>query len=412
MKRTLVLGSSLTTALLLAGALTNCAADETSDSSPNTGTVVPDASADVVAATDAGADSSDGQAMQPEGCDPGDPDCTTTVASCSDVDWCGVTTGVSSSYLVTTVWGAGANDLWIGGSGGTLVHFDGATWTPSTTNVTNTFNAIWGSSSNDVYAASSTDALLHTTGGATPTWTKLNLPVEKPTTSARITSIWGTSAEDVHLGGAPCVVVSPEGWWLGNANQFAKADVAQAPTGWSPTMGESTVMAMWGASADDVWVSVDNSQNYDTTWQLGQMFHGTRGDDGVLAFTEIDSLATGRLNAVLGTSANDLWAVGELGAIRRWKPSDTRFEIMDSGVGVSLNGIWASSPNDVWIVGDNATILHFDGTTLTRSTAQLPRGLKPDFRGIWGSGPNDIWIAGGSTVLHYTGPKTKNSGGS
>lgn len=409
MKHMLVLGSSLTTALLLAGALTNCAADENTNSDPGAGTVVPDASSDTALA-DAGADGDSAQVAPHEGCDPADPNCITSMVACSDVDWCAATTGVSSSFLVTTVWGTTANDLWIGGSGGTLVHFDGSTWTPSNTNVKNTFNVIWGSASNDVYAASSTDTLLHTTGGQGATWTKVDLPTVKPNGSARITTVWGTSADDVHLGGAPCEAWDTNGFYLGWANQWLKTE--QAPSGWNATPGESTIMAMWGVSTDDVWISVDNSQYYDTKWQLGQILHGTRGEDGMLAFIEIDSLATGRLNAVVGTSATDIWAVGELGTIRRWKPGDTRFEIVDSGVATSLNGIWASGPNDVWIVGDNGTILHFDGTTLTPSTAQFPVGLKPDFRGIWGSGPNDVWIAGGSTVLHYTGPKTKNSGGS
>ena len=56
-------------------------------------------------------------------------------------------------------------------------------------------------------------------------------------------------------------------------------------------------------------------------------------------------------------------------------------------------------------MGDSGTILHYDGTSFTTSTAQLPLGKKPRLNGIWGSGTNDVWIVGDRVTLHYTGGK-------
>jgi hypothetical protein len=62
-----------------------------------------------------------------------------------------------------------------------------------------------------------------------------------------------------------------------------------------------------------------------------------------------------------------------------------------------LRGIWGSGPNDVWVVGDAGAILQWDGNSL----AIVPSGITNSLRAIWGSATNDLWAVGDNgTILH------------
>ena len=120
-------------------------------------------------------------------------------------------------------------------------------------------------------------------------------------------------------------------------------------------------------------------------------------------WTPVDSQSQVALESVWGSSADDVWAVGRRGTIRRFRAGDTRWQVVESPTTETLHRVWGSGPNDVWMVGDAGTILHFDGTTITPSTALFPTEHRPTLRGVWGSGPDDVWIVGDAVALHYTG---------
>ncbi|MEW5735642.1 MAG: glycosyl hydrolase [Thermodesulfobacteriota bacterium] len=78
----------------------------------------------------------------------------------------------------------------------------------------------------------------------------------------------------------------------------------------------------------------------------------------------------------------------------------------------SINAIWGSSDQDIFAVGDQGTILHYDGSAWTGMTTKTPYNLY----GVWGSAPNDVWAVGGAPpptgmetwhniILHYDGTK-------
>lgn len=98
------------------------------------------------------------------------------------------------------VWGASASDLWaVGGTGQfdgvpTIVHYDGAAWTSVTlptiqrANV-HAFFKVWGSAANDVYVVGQRGVVLHWNGSA---WSELLVGA-----SDDLVSVWGTSANNV-----------------------------------------------------------------------------------------------------------------------------------------------------------------------------------------------------------------------
>ncbi|MBX3252334.1 MAG: hypothetical protein KF901_34490, partial [Myxococcales bacterium] len=163
------------------------------------------------------------------------------------------------------------------------------------------------------------------------------------------------------------------------------------------------VRGIWGSSATDVWMVVDNSAT--NPWEQGMTLHGTGPSAAELSFTPVDSRSAVGLNAVWGSSANDVWAVGELGTIRRIVAGDARWRLVTSPTTARLRSVWGSGPKDVWAVGQAGTILHYDGTSWTSSVAALPVGPKPELYGVWGSGADDVWIVGDGIILHSTGKK-------
>lgn len=408
MKRTYTLPSLL--ALGASGSLlvlaASCAdSDETGPSATDGGTTLVEGgmtpSAD--AATDGDADAS-------TGCDAADPSCTSHVLSCAEADWCLVPEAVSSSIALKTIWGSKRDDVWAGGSDGTVVHYDGTTWATTPSGSHRTINAIWGSGPSDVYAVSAITAVFHTTGfqGAATTWTSVPTfdQIVSPT-APEIWAVWGTSASDVMLAGREWAYFAPDDPWNAiPSNIIRKSTPDVGESGWAAIAGQGTIRSIWGAAAGDAWVVVDRSTSSGKSWQTAVTLHQTIDADGVIRYREFDSQSADALQSVHGSSSSDVWVVGTHGAIRHITPSDQRWQVVDSPTTAALYRVWASAPNDVWAVGESGTILHYDGQRFVASTAQLPLGEKPTLYGIWGSAPNDVWIVGDGVVLHYTGPKT------
>jgi hypothetical protein len=411
-------GFAVTSALglaMLVAIFASCATADTSSprAVPEDASVLPEASP--APTDDAGPDA---------GCDPDASDCTITIPPCDQVAWCTVPTGVSVFYELAAVWGSSASDVWAVGSGGTIIHYDGTSWTPTPSGVRNTFYGVWGSGPNEVYVVSSTAVILRGNGmqpGGGTTWELLPTPLVS-SYAPLMHAVWGSGPNDVRVGGRPFDGDPKIGFFGGD--QLLKSTLADGSTTWRPVPGGQRVMSIWGSSANDVWMTAEIRSN--EVDEPGT-FHGTRAPDagvfdgGVfddpLTWTPVDSQrafdsqSSGEsppsitLESVWGSSASDVWAVGSLGTIRHITPADEHWQEVASPTKVNLHGIWGSGPNDIWAVGDAGTILHYDGKSFTVSTAQLPLGKKPPLNGIWGSGPNDVWIVGDRVTLHYTGGK-------
>ena len=355
--------------------------------------------------------------MPDAGCDASDPSCTAEVVPCEKVAWCLVPTDVSAADMLMAVWGMSKDDVWAVGSGGTILHYDGSIWKATPTGLQNTFHAVWGSGPDDVWVVSSTGVVLHGTGFVNGAASFTNVPTPiSPGAQVIVRTVWGSSPNDVRLGGMTFSgLINGR---LGRGDQFVKSTLPDGGTAWRPLAGTPLVTSIWGSSASDVWMAADNSAtNITTTHERGLTFHGSPADGGAdanagdpLTWTPVDAQSVNRLEAIWGTSANDVWAVGGQGTIRRISAGDERWQKIESPTKANLRAVWGSGPNDIWIVGDGGTILHFDGTKIEESSAQLPLGPRPSLRGVWGSGPNDVWIVGDRATLHYTGPKSAMGG--
>lgn len=368
----------------------SCASTEAGDVREKDASAViqsPDASTSLVDASDAAPP-----------CEPGDPECVSKVLSCDEADFCPVPSGLDRRYALTAISGLGAADVWAVGSGGSILHYDGAAWKSVPSGTTETLHAVWASGPNDVWVAGSTATILRG-----PQWTPQPVFTTGTAYHGRVHALWGTSAADVRAGGQPFMQFDDMSSTTGNL--LFRADGGwQVNEGLDGKFGQATVNAIWGSSATDVWIALDNGQ--EQPWARGTLVHGTpRSPGGPLEWVAIDSQSSQPFESIWGASAGDVWAVGLGGTVCRFSAGATKWTNVTTPTTQPLHGVWGSGPADLWVVGDAGTILHFDGTAWTQATVAFPLGKKPNLTGVWGSGPNDVWVVGDVLTLHFTGKK-------
>lgn len=108
-------------------------------------------------------------------------------------------------------------------------------------------------------------------------------------------------------------------------------------------------------------------------------------------------LAAVNLHAVWALDENDVFAVGDGGAIIRRVNGNDWFQ-MASGTTTKLLSVWGSSASDVWVGSASSVLLHYDGTSWSQVTAPIS-----NVDSIWGLSPTDAWFVGSSTVMHWNG---------
>ena len=192
---------------------------------------------------------------------------------------------------------------------------------------------------------------------------------------------------------APLVEAGPD------ADAADAADSAPARIEWTPVLQnlDGALLAIWGTSERDIWAvggPLGNS-GFDA---LVVHYDGT-------AWRRMPAGGTNSFWWVHGTSASDLWMVGEKGRITHW--DGTRFEERSSGTTATLFGVWAAAPDDAWAVGgvpDQASdvLLHWDGASWKPDP--LPEMNKVALFKVWGASKDDVYVVGeAGTLWHRTG---------
>jgi hypothetical protein len=122
------------------------------------------------------------------------------------------------------------------------------------------------------------------------------------------------------------------------------------------------------------------------------------------------------MRAVWGSASDDIWAVGEAGAMLHW--DGLVWASVNSNTVANLNDVWGTGPDDVWAVGleqdypaYSGVVIHWDGTSWSTAIA----GTAGYLSGVWGSSAEDVWAvgtnfaAGAPFVLHWDGVSWQES---
>ncbi len=347
-----------------------------------------------------------------------DADAGTDTTSCSPSKLCAVPSAVlARGVKLTSIWGSSKSDVWAVGSGGTVLHYDGANWekadpagaTPESGD-SYTLRSVWLERPDDVWIADG-QAIRHTNGWKGPSateWSFLSLTQGQCTPS----SIRGSGgrvwvANGLVSGFCPWQLGTFEGWpdagphvvphlgeesaWISMAAPHR--DEAWASYSWRPPVSP----APWG-QPEGVGHRV-----FRLSSATGD---GGASDDAAWKTEELDG-RTHRPMPAVWADEHAVWLAGDGGTLRRLARADMqtkKFEIVPSPVSTDLKTLFGFGPNDIWAVGDESTVIHWDGTSWTKLSTPFDEAEdKPNLVAVWGSSPDDVWIVGDGTMLHFQG---------
>jgi len=155
---------------------------------------------------------------------------------------------VPAAFPLAGVWGTSSTDAYAVGQGGTILHFDGGSWSAMSSPLSHWLEGVWGTSSGDIYAVGATwdgarvnGTILHYDGSI---WSTMTSVVDD-----YLQDVWGTSATDIYaVGGGGVLHYDGTAW-----SRMTSA------TGYH-------LSGVWGTSASDIYsVGRDAILHYDGT---------------------------------------------------------------------------------------------------------------------------------------------------
>ena len=251
------------------------------------------------------------------------------------------------------------------GENGTIIHFNGSTWSTTGKPTEENLYGIWGSSGTDIFAVGDNKTIVRydTEKG----WE--NVSTSLPTVNLR--DVWGSSANDVYAVG--------EGGFIAHFNSSTWSQVT------SPTT--KTLKGIWGNA----------SNNYVAVGEDGKVV-----DYDGFDWSEMASGTTADLQEVWGSASDNIYAVGESGTIIHSDGSD--WSGITSPTSANLRGIWGSAADNVYAVGEHGCILYYDGTEWIK----LDSGTQDNLMSTFGTLNPRVMIVGyDGNITGITGPSVQ-----
>ena len=243
------------------------------------------------------------------------------------------------------------NDVWAAGESGTLIHYDGATFTRASTPGTRVVFGVWAAASDDVWAVGGENGgvagfVWHYDGTA---WTEVALPAAHP--GAAVFKVWGLASDDVYFCGLSGTLMHWDG---------AALSMLTSPT----TRSLFTLHAVRGAGRDGEVAVVGGSASATILRGTGSLGTGR-------TFTDVTPANGGvppaQMNGVFLTAPGEGYAVGIYGSILRmrggvWAEDDSVFD--------HLHAVWVDPSGGVWAVGGEILSAPFsNGVVVHRGAA-------------------------------------------
>jgi hypothetical protein len=336
-----------------------------------------------------------------------------TVLHYNGTTWTAQASGTSSD--LHGVWSASATSVFAVGDGGAIIHFDGTNWSPMTSNTTASLLAVWGASASDIYAVGSAGTILHYDG---TTWSVTTWP-----TTLDLSGVYGDGGTVVIVGATPSPPagslilrkVGGASWvdetvdltgyhlnavWGGGGTFVAVGGV----TG---SLDSSTIVVFDGGAWTKRSLPVAGSELY-SVWGAsatdivvgGFAGYMMRGDGQTFAPMRISS--TRLVSGLWGTSASNVLATSTGGYVLRhdgiaWAPAQ------DIGIpSAKLIDVWRYANGDLLVVGEQGQVYSVqDGVT---TSIPIAGALTDDVQGIWDSGDGTTFVATAGSGVRKRGP--------
>jgi hypothetical protein len=399
-------------------------------------------------------------------------------SSPSDViftDPTGVRRGAGTTFAATAlggtfraVHGRSANDVWVAGVGGTVRHWNGTTWEPRNTGITQELGVVFAVAPDDVWVGARSGGegaavpLLHYNG---TTWQQFTTGMifSNATFTTAPSAIWGTGPDNVFF----CFPERPVTRW--NGTTFQQVLMTDLPAGCSGVSGTSATDVWFvGRTTSNGYVHRYNGTAVTHPWPMSsrhlQSVHAASptlvafgGQGGYVATFDGTNLTersggyrenigrvwvapTGEVFAqgadgvyygdcgrwtkaadtpgdrgdVHGTDATHVW-FGATGGVRRINGTPfTVGPLEPYGLGASTDityGIWAASPTAVFAAGATRNVEGMPSRNWVRAfNGTAWRDITPtesfDTRRVTGFDANTVFVRGASgQVLRFDGAR-------
>lgn len=311
--------------------------------------------------------------------------------------------GLSPTARINVIRGRSVSDVWAAGSSGSLAHFDGTSWKPVELGTLETLNALWLPDSGEIALAQMTRVYTHDAGATPPDgrWprTEVPLPWDYPNEAdAKLTSAWSAP-------GSPwlwCTMTSPSTPWTSKTGLWRmrrlpsnELEIQSGVSAETCSSARCTVMkSIHGASANELWAVGD----------LGSAVQIHDADGDTPSVKPFNTQTRNVLNGVWVASPSDAWAVGATGTIRHYTGDPLLWDVVsDPGTTEDLRAVWGSSSTDIWAVGDGGLVLHYDGKGWTRIKLAGLGKRRPNLTTVWVPAPGHVWVGGDGVILSLGG---------
>ena len=251
----------------------------------------------------------------------------------------------------TAIHGRAPDDVWVVGFGGATWHWDGKSWRSIPTGAHQNLYAVWAAAPDDVWVNGERGVRFNWDGKAWRRWLEGAWPAWGASALA------GTGTRDIWSAGGNFIAHwDGRGW--GARQEGDDATVHQ---------GTGQLFSLFAAGPDDVWAVGTGGE---TEPEPGGRHPGERRAlprPLILHWTgrawarlsRPDANPTAKvLRAVSGTSATNVWAVGDAGTILHW--DGKRWSTVSPSTHENLTAVAVDANGRVWIGGNNGTLLRLD----------------------------------------------------
>jgi hypothetical protein len=304
------------------------------------------------------------------------------------------TTSVGTTAGLNAVWGTSGSNVYAVGDNGTIVRWNGSGLTALTSGTAQALNGLHGLSGTDIWAVGNNGTILHSTNGTA--WT--------PTTSgtANLRAVFAISATDVYAVGDTGAVRHYDGNnWSAVANV---PDTISDGSGGTPV--HRNLNGVWATGASNVYIVGDT----------GLIIHWNGTTWSQEAYPIIASFPQRNLRAVWGPDANSIWALGFNGVIihsdNAIAPADTNGAGKPTpwaqvGLAVTDNmlALYGSTADDIYGVGEAGRIVHNNngdvGSLNANShwSSMTGAGATQVLRGVYAPSLTEAFIVGANGLF-------------
>lgn len=248
------------------------------------------------------------------------------------------------------VWGSSTSDVWIVGTKGRILHWNGKTLAPRDSGTTQDLNGVWGRGGSDVYFAGD---------GVVLRWDGHSIADVTPKSPAKAVY----RAVHAPLNGSTLVVAGDKG-----------VVVRRTPDGqWKEEITGSPLDIQSIAAVDSGLI-----------WAVGPQGQALKLSGGSWSTTAMPK-ANKTLRAVAAAPAGRLFAAGDGGYLAATDQGTWTATLANDPDSRDVEALWAPTDDEAWAIGTKGVLLHYVGKKWQLEDIAGTYMKTRTFRGMWGT---------------------------